>query len=282
MFIGQIQKLVGRVAPWFLHGKNIGRFLESFGATMDAGVVALDTGLRLSQPLRCDVSALPVLSKDRKIRLYPTESLASKRFRLSQWLQLHRTRACHAGELKHSQPYFLPDTPVMRIVHQDGDGTSASWWTIEADGSISFYQKTPSNWFWGPRASNGVGDNGTTKWSRFWVILYAPASFLAGNVWDDGSTWDNGFFWDGLSSSQVAKDLVDMILEWKAPHSRLAAYIIATDPASFDPTASPVTSPQGWTTLPAGNWGCPLFTGGGVAHATRLPTAHFIYEDPST
>ncbi len=271
-FVGKFQRFMGQVGPWFIHGKNIGTFLEAVGAAFDTAITSLDQGLRLSQPLRCDVSALPVLAKDRGIRLYPTEATSSKRLRLSKWLELHRTRGTHIGEMKHSQPYFLPNTPVMRIVHQDGGGATATWWTLEADGTAEIVQTTPSNWKYYQDAS---------KWSRFWVILYAPANFLDLATWDDGSTYDGGTdFYDGLINAQVAQDLVQMILEWKAPHSRLAGYIIATDPTSFDPSGTATTDPTGWTSLPtAGNPWYPAATPPPVSHRTRLPSAVWIYED---
>src|SRR6266404_616100 len=267
-FIGQIQQLVSNIGPWFLHQRNIGTLLESYGATLDSAALSLEQGLRLSQPLRCDVSALPVLSADRKIRLYPTEPQQSQRFRLSQWKQLHRTRATHIGELKHSQPYFLPSVPVMRIVHQDGAGGSATWWTLDGTGTPSVHVATPSNFNY---------DGQVTKWSRFWVILYPPAGLVNLAHYDDGSTYDSTDFYDGVAVTQILLDLVAMILEWQAPHSRLQAYILATDPASFDPTATAVTDPSGWTSLPTGNWGSPLSPGPVVGRA-RPPSALWIFD----
>lgn len=264
--IGTIQALVSRIGPYFLHGRNIGRFLESIAVTYDSGIESLQQGMLLSNPLKCDPSALPVLSIDRGIRLFASEPIASKRIRLAKWLKLHRQRGTHQGELRHSQPYFLPDTPIMRIVHQDGAGASATWHTLAADGTYAVHRATPSNWNY---------DGLTTQWSRFWVILYVPASILNLSHWDDGSTWDGGDVYDGMLT-QVAKDLVAMVLEWQGAHERLQAYILATDPASFDPTATAVTDPTGWTSLPVGNWGHRPTSG--ASHRTRPPSAMWIYE----
>jgi hypothetical protein len=269
-FIGTIQKLASNVGPWFLHSRNIARFLEAFAVSYDNAVTALQQGLALSQPFRCDPSALPVLSVDRSIRLYPSEPEASQRLRLAMWLQLHRTRGTHIGELLHSQPYFLPDTPIMRIVHQDGAGASATWWTIAADGTLSEHVATPSNWNY---------DGQTAKWSRWWVIVYVPSALMSGCKYDDGAKYDEGgrVIYDGMTLTQVAQDLVAMMLEWKSAHSRLQGYILATDPSSFDPTATAVTDPSGWTSLPIGNWGSSM-SGPPVAVKTRPPTAFWIYE----
>lgn len=266
-FVGTIQRLVARVGPWFLHSRNIGRFLQAFAIVYDNAITALQQGLALSHPLRCDPSAFPVLSRDRTIRLYPSEPDASKRARLADWLQHHRRRATHLGELMHSQPYFLPDKPIMRIVHQDGAGASATWWSIAADGSLSEHKAVPSNWDY---------DGHAEKYSRFWVILYAPASILHLARYDDGTLYDDGAVYDGLMT-QIANDITGMILESKAAHSRLEAYILATDPASFDPTATAVVSAEGWTTLPTSNWGVAI-TPPPDSVRTRLPTAIWIYE----
>lgn len=265
-FGGTIQAIAGRLGPWFINNKNLSTFKQALGLTYDAAIYELSQGLRLSQPLRCDESALPVLSRDRSIRIYPTEPVDSQRIRLAQWLPLHRTRGTHIGELKHSQPYFLPDTPVMRIVHQDGAGASATWHTIGADGSYSLHRATPSNWNY---------DGQTSKWSRWWVITYIPAALLNLAHYDDGSAYDSGLiYYDGVRT-QVARDLVAMMLEWQSAHSRMQAYILATDPASFDPTSTSTTSPDGWTSLPVGNWGSPISSGG---VRTRPPSALWIYE----
>jgi hypothetical protein len=266
-FVGTIQRLVARVGPWFLHSRNIGRFMQAFAVVYDNAITAMQQGLALAHPLRCDPSAFPVLSLDRTIRLYPTEPESSKRTRLANWLQIHRQRATHLGELLHSQPYFAPETPVMRIVHQDGAAASATWWSIAADGSLSEYKAVPSNWDY---------DGHAEKWSRFWVILYVPPSIISLITYDDGTLYDDGAVYDGVMR-QIALDISGMILESKAGHSRLEAYILATDPASFDPTATAVVSSEGWTTLPVSNWGS-IISVPPDAVRTRLPTAVWIYE----
>ena len=266
-FVGTIQRLTARVGPWFLHSRNIGRFMQAFSIVYDNGITALQQGLALSHPLRCDPSAFPVLSVDRTIRLYPSEPESSKRTRLAKWLQIHRRRGTHLGELLHSQPYFAPEHPVMRIVHQDGAGASATWWSIAADGSLSEYKAVPSNWDY---------DGQTYKWSRFWVILYVPSSIFALARYDDGTLYDGGAVYDGMII-QIARDIAGMILESKSGHSRLQAYILATDPASFDPTATAVTSPDGWTSLPVGNWGSSM-SGPPDSVYTRPRSAVWIYE----
>jgi hypothetical protein len=264
--IGSVQEFVANVGPYFLHNKYMGAFFEAVAVTYDLALQTLDFGLRLSQPLRCHVSALPILSRDRTMPFYPGDSVASRRYRLTQWKQLARQWGTHPGELNNAQPYFLPARPLMRIVHQDGLGASATWHTLDQNGIYTRYKRTPSNWNW---------DATPSKWSRFWVIAYAPAEFLTLPHYGDGSRYGDGTRYAGARDSVTASDLVGMIRGRKAAHSRLSGYIIATDPASFDPTASSVDSGLGWTTLPVGNWGQPIDANG---TRTRLPSAVWIYD----
>ncbi len=271
-FIGIIQQAIANLGPSFLQQKNVGTFLEAVGLTLDGAVEQLAQGMRLSQPLRCDSSALPVLSYDRGIRTYATEPEASKRYRLSQFWQLRRQFGTHQGEMRNLQPFFLPYAPIIRIVHQAGDGVSATWHTLAADGSYSVHRQEPSNWDW---------DGNVGEWSRFWVIIYVDAVGLpAQPTWDGGQLWDGGSIWDGLYTRAQILDMVGAIVDAKSAHSHLAGLIFATDPASFDPTRVPVTNPDGSTTLPAGNWYEIIdhFTG----QPTRLQSAVFAYLDTDT
>lgn len=270
-YVGAIQQLVANVGPWFLHNPHIGGFLEATALVYDAALQTLDLGLRSGQPLRCDTDALPILGRDRSIPFFPGESVKSKRRRLAAWKQLHRTRGTHIGELRQSQPYFLPATPIMRIVHQSGGATPiATWHTLAPDGSYSIQRSTPSNWNW---------DGQTSKWSRFWVILYVPTAFSSQIRYGDGHRYSDGSVYAGAATSQIAQDMVGMITNWKSAHSALWGYCLATDPLSFEPGSPPSYDSDGWSSLPDGNWGQPL-TATGVR--TRLPTALWIYDRRNT
>lgn len=266
MIVGSVQEFVASVGPYFMRNKFIGAFFEAVAITHDTALQTLDFGLRLSQPLRCHVSALTVLARDRGLPIYPGESESSRRYRLTQWHQLARQWGSHAGEMNNAQPYFLPYRPLLRIVHQDGLGASATWHTLDEAGNYTKHRQTPSNWNW---------DNTPSKWSRFWVIAYAPSSFCSLIRYGDGTRYGDGHVYAGARDHVTASDLVSMIKGRKAAHSRMSSFIIATDPASFDPTATAVTDPAGWTSLPTGNWGEPISASG---TRTRLPTAVWIYD----
>lgn len=258
-----------RICPYFLRGPNAGKFLQSVALMLGASAQDLDQGLRMTQPLRCDSSALPVRSDDRTIRLYPSEPESGARLRLANWLSEHRQRGTDQGKLLHSRPYFLPNTPIVRIVHQPSPA-SAVWHTLEADGTYSVHVQTPSNWPY---------DSKTTRWWRYWVILYVPTDLFRACHYDDGGLYD-GMGIDGLpeayagtTSTQIARDLVDMMLEFERLGEYMQAYILATDAASFDPTAA-ASAPGPATAMPDGYWDRNMV--GGVCH--RNPTAFWLYE----
>lgn len=264
-YIGRIQKAIAEVSPWFLQGKNRGTFLESVGLLFDNSIESFSQGLQLSQPLRCDPSSLPYMSGDRGIRVYPTEPIASQRYRLSQWYQLRRQFGTHVGEMRNLQPFFLPSTPIIRTVHQAGDGSTSTWHTLDAAGTYTVH-----------RAANWNFDGVAAKWSRFWVIVYVDQLGLTQPNWDGGELWDGGQVWDGWYDTTAIDDMVAAINDAKSAHSVLWGVILAPDPATFDPTASVVVDPDGWSNLPAGNWG--YITDPVTGQYTRQIGASWVYD----
>jgi len=267
-YAGKLQAFIAGIVPWWLQNPMAGAFNEAIGLTLDLASETLLSGLRGSLPLRCFPDALPWIGADRGIRRYPNEPTSSYRRRCAQWRQIKRHAGSHYGQLINLQPYFLPtNRPVIRIVHQDGDGATATWHTLDAGGAYSYHRATPSNWNW---------DGATAQWSRFWVIVYVNGVGLAPTLWDDGALWDGGSIWDGYLTSDQISDIVEIVNEAKAPHSMLAGVILATDPNSFDPLTTSIPIGDGTTTLPTGHWGKSVapFTG----LPTRLATAIIAYD----
>lgn len=272
-WVGKIQQYISEITaagPWWLAQQNIGAFLESVAATLDGSVDALHGGLKGTQPLRCDPSLLPTISRDRSLRIYQSEPEESQRYRLSQWLQLHRQRGTHQGEMRNLQPYFLdqPGLPRIRIVHQSGTGARATWHTLNHDSTYDVHKQEPSNWDW---------DGQPELWSRWWAIIYTDGTFLSPDVtfWNGGQLWNGGTYWDGIES-QVMLDLIAMLIDWKSAHSRCAGVCLARDPDKFDPTATPVTYAGGQTSHPTGNWHRLVDPTTGLP--TREPTGSWIYD----
>ncbi len=256
-------------APWYLRNRVGGRILLSAGLTLDTAIETTVQGLHASNPLKCEVDALDQIAVQRRMRLFASEPIPSKRKRLSLWRQAWKLAGSHRGEMMQLQPYFLPNVPPrIRIVHQSGDGQIATWHTMNPDGSYEVTQKRPSNWDWDGMAS---------QWSRFWVIIYVDSLPIDPPIhYDEGYDYDEGWLWDGgLTAAQVA-DIVAIINHWKAAHSILWGVIFARDPDSFDPTSTAVTLPSGETTLPVGNWGYYIDNDTGLP--SRLSTASYAFD----
>lgn len=245
------------------------------GGAKTAGGVALE----------CTSDALPWHAADRGIRLYASEPLRSRRVRTSEWHKLKRHRGGHIGELEHVQPYFLGADglgviPRMRIVHRSNEATPrATWHTMSGSydpngaGEYSVYRADPSNWDFHVH---------TERWSEWWAIIYTTGSILesGATLWNDGHLWNGGQVWGGVAA-QVIEDLVSMFLDWQAAHSSCAGVILASDLASFDPTAAPALVGDGTTTLPSAiGLGVPWdhLTNPVTGLPTRLASASWIFD----
>jgi hypothetical protein len=268
-YAGKLQGFLAGIVPWWLQGPNAGAFLESIGLTLDLANSTLLDGLRGAQPLKCFLDALPYIGADRGLRRYPTEPSQSYRRRLAQWRQIKKHYGSHYGEMINLQPYFLPGRlPLMRIVHQAGDGSTAVWHTLTPNGNYLVHHATPSNWNW---------DGVPAKASRFWLIIYVSSVGSDAAAYDDGTTWDDGStVWDGHLTSAQVDDIVEIVNEAKAAHSMLWGVILATTGASFLPTATATTDANGATSLPVGNWGSAIDATTG--EPSRLYTAAFPYD----
>lgn len=267
-FAGKFQRFLSENVPWWLQDQYAGSFLEAIGLTLDDGVQTLITGLRQSNPLQAFVDNLPYIGADRGIRRYRAEPVQSYRSRLQRWRQIRHYAGTHYGEMISLQPYFLPGAiPRLRIVHQAGDGSCATWHTLETDGTYSVHKTTPSNFDY---------DGAIAKWSRF--VLVIDGSTLLKNVahYDDGTTWDDGTVWDGYFNATVRDDIVQIVNDSKAAHSMLWAVIICDNATDFDPTATAITDSDGRTSLPIANWGTAIDPSTGLP--SRLKSAHFIFD----
>lgn len=286
------QQFVPAQAPPWMQGPNMGTLLEAIGAQLDARAQQVLDGRVLGNPyaggatladgslIQCPPFALPIHAEQRGIPMYPTEPEAARRFRISQWLQLHRRRGTHLGEMQHLQPYWLPGTlPWIRIVFQDntGAGNRALWHTLSPTGTYSIHQTFTSNWAW---------DSRSDLRTRFWVIVYWPPGYANVFNWDGGPTWDSGPIYDGVPAAVFA-DVWQLIYDWKSAHSWFAGLITTTlQPTDdipgvpgvhpFDPASASTTNADGSTNLPIGNWFEISYSSGpNLGHHTRPPWATF-------
>lgn len=276
--LGFLQDDINARTPKFLRNPNIARFLETVGFMLDLNVQSLAEGFRLSNPLKCDPSAFPSLSRDRKIRLYPNEPEASKRYRLSRWRQIRRHDGSAYGAMINLQPYFLPGVlPTIRIVHQSGDpgtGAIATWHTLSPAGVYTVYSPTVSNFDY---------DGHPEKWSRWWAFIYMAGTGLAPPpTYDDGSTYDGGAVYDGpgLSAGQI-NDIATLLQGSNPPHAWLAGVALVWPPGDIDPTGTPTQDADGRWSLPNGanTWASTVDPTTGKA--TRPANVEWIYDNPA-
>jgi hypothetical protein len=239
--------------------------------------------------IECEPFMLPLLARQRGIRLWSNEPLMSQRVRVAASWQLHAGWARHEGQLRNVQPYFLGVDgsgvlPWIRIVHQSNEGTpTATWHTIDPSGVYTLRKASPSNWNW---------DGTPSKSSRWFAVFYLPPGYSSAWKWNDGTLWNGGPLWGGVPAA-VAADLVGMLLEAKGAGSRLAGVFLTTlQPTdsipgypgrfAFDPNDTAIQDPAGWTSLPTGSWGGPVYTSGPYFGAgTRFPYAQLVYYDPT-
>jgi hypothetical protein len=282
-----------------MRGPLVGELLGSVGAQLDAmaeqvmqarlrgnpfaggPTLSREGAARLvdGRLIECEEWVLPLHAAQRGVRLYSTESVLSKRIRIARHLDYKRMRGTLRGLLLNAQPYFvgLGVVPTMRAIHRLASGKCV-WHTLYPDGTYEIKVPAVDNWNFG-----GSGR------SRFWVGIYTKdpdgvqvPTLGPAATYDDGiATYDDGVtVYDGLSYA-VAADLVALSRD-HAAHSKCAGVMLWSDTADFQPSATPATDGDAWTTLPdSGNWLSTVYTSGSnIGLASRNPRAFFLYDNP--
>lgn len=205
--------------------------------------------------------ALSAMGHDRRVVRGINESEESYSLRLIKWLDDRKT----AGN---------PFTLLERLAEYTGPGCKfrtvdvrGNWYTRDVDGTRSF-KLAQGNWDWD-------GDPlGASKWSRFWVICYPPATlWKPSSNWGDvaGPSWgDQTNTWGSTATADQVATMRALVADWKLAGSKCVNIVIAFDPASFDPSAA--LSGSG---MPAGLWEHWSRNVGGVQVSTRLATARY-------
>lgn len=246
---GPLQRFIASIGPAWIHGPNIGPFLEAVGRVLDDGVQSMYEGILAGNPIYCDADCLPWIALDRGLTVWPTEPEVSQRYRLSIWEELRRSFGTHRGELLNLQPYFRPGTlPVISIVHQSGDGATATWHRIDARGAESYgcTRAVPSNFTY---------DSSTFQRSRFWVFIEQTPEMKSPARYDDGTTYDDGHtVYDGAFTPERIADIVSLILQAKSAHSSLWGVAIVAAGHSLNALGVSAVLSDGSTTYPVGNW----------------------------
>ncbi len=208
--------------------------------------------------------ALILHGRDRLIYRGIFETDAEYAARLVTFRDAHETRGNPFTLMRQLHAYTGANHGVsFRTVDVRGN-----YYSRASDGTETALLKQ-ENWDWDGDTST-TGD--TSRWSRFWVIIYPGTLWTQTGEWGDVGDWGNAdCLWGGtnIAADQVAT-LRALVSDWKPDGTRCVNIILALDPASFDPAA-----PE-----PDGLWGKPYKYDGGVAVSSRLDTA--LYLDGTT
>lgn len=196
--------------------------------------------------------ALAALGRDRRVKRGINESDEAYARRLILWLDDRRKCGSPFALMKKLAEYCGP-LPSFRTVDQRGN-----WFSRAADGTET-YLLDQGNWVW--------DEDPSTKWSKFWVIIYPNGLWVDGPAWGDvGTEWGAGdYSWGSTATGEEVKTVRSIIQDWKPKNARCVNIIIAMDPASFDPS-----SPE-----PDSSWAKGSKNVGGVQVSSRLATARY-------
>jgi hypothetical protein len=234
------------ISPPWLRGPNGAPFLEAFNSVADASLERTYQGVVARFPSQCDDTVLPEHSHDRQMMRGCDESAAAFRLRLRYWRQAHRLRGHAYGILKALGGYLAPHLVRIKIVTDSG-----VWYERATDGTLT-WSKHLGTWDW--------DDAAAPCWSRFWIIIYPPAS-----LWVIAPADGMPGPWVLTATATQIKDVRRLVYFWKPMRARCEWIVIALDPASFDETGA--LEPDGDWQL----WG----VGNAPRAANRLGTARY-------
>lgn len=198
-------------------------------------------GVQARFPDTAPEDALTSLGRDRRITRGITEGSASYRARLKAWLTTWR-KAGHAYSILEQLHALVDGHDVpMKIVTNSG-----LWYLKDTAGNLSYVDNSSSsggggNWDW---------DSNTGDWSRFWVIIYPPATLWTRQRFGGG--WKFGDADSSLGSNAKHSEVLavrEIIRRFKPAHTECVNIIVSFDASLFDETQSlPHAS------LPDGTW----------------------------
>jgi len=232
-----------QLAPsWLTSGEGEG-VLFSLMITLDAFMDRMDDATQVRYPDKAPGDALGPMGQDRRIVRGFAEGESSYRLRLRLWLDAW-AKAGHAFAIMNQIAAYLTGFDVPMSIVTAGNGTDGMWYQRSADGTLTWAKAAPHNWDWDTET---VGA-GSPKWSRFWVILYPPASLWTPVKWG-ARKWGVANATMGSTATRQQVDTIKALVQaWKPERSKCMHVIVAFDPASFDPTSAPGAP------MPDGTW----------------------------
>lgn len=257
-------------ARWLTEGEGelVG---YSIDLMVDTFVQRVYLGLLARFPETAPVDALPPMGRDRRVIRGINEAVTSYVGRLLRWADDRKTAGNPFALLTK-----LAETtgPGVRFRTVDNRG---NWYTRNVDGTWEVHIEGAA-WDWDSLTAEPARHFGDPsgpiidRWSRFWVIIYPPAT-----LWTEGVGWndpDRGAWaestsetWGSTAPREHVETIRAIVADWKPAGTRCVNIIVAFDAASFDPTAP--------SSFPAGDWGRWSKNVAGVQVPARLATARY-------
>jgi len=257
--LATFRSLRKKLAPSWLNtgeGELVG---YSIDLILDAFLTRVFLGLMIGYPQwgpngeTAPDDALQKMGVDRRIIRGIDETSASYALRLRQFLTDWRTAGSAYTMMKQLAAYC--DSAGLHGCSFRTVDNSGNWYSRSSAG-VETASLAQSNWDW---------DGYTSKWSRFWVVIYPGTLWSAEGQWD-GGTWDEpSLVWGSTAQQDHAASLLHIVSEWK-PQGTRGNIILAFDANSFDPS----------TPEPDGTWGKHYKYSGGDAVESRLTTARYF------
>lgn len=224
------------------------RLLYAIGLMFDALLEWANMAVHARLASWCASNALDALAvhgRDRGIRRGFAESATSYAARLSTWWEARKQKGSRWATMDQIAGYLSGYSVTIRTVNGNG-----AWCTRLPDGTREYHRSSPTNWDW---------DGNAAAWSRYWVILYPPATLWTDDgAWDDPGTWDDGGTWDTTATPDQVATIRAIVKEWNPPHAKCAGILIALNSVDFAPDGSGAGFPAGdwgtWGHLNAGNY----------------------------
>jgi len=243
--------------------------MQTQGFTEDALLADHTQRLHAAYPREApNIAILAQQARERGVVTFPGETRAGMEERVQGWLQSARDRGLCYGILREVQRMWAPAVPRVRLVQ--GNSTFAAWYTLDPDDTFTYLGRDPSNWDWDSDWS--LGEPEPESIHRMALIVYAPDGV------EPQPLLAAPFSGDTLGSPQVSTQFgyaVKRVAEYMASAgSLLWMWILAFDPASFDPTLDNGSVPGGY---PDGTWFRAYKIGG---EWNRLTTARYYAIQP--
>lgn len=232
------------------------RALYAMALVKDAAAERVRVGVLSRFPIAGQTAedALLEIGRSRGIAKGPTEPESAYCGRLRRWLDDWRIAGSPWSVLEQVRAYCSPHAVRVRIFTNRGD-----CYTIERDGTRSRVRATAWDW-----------DGDTSRWARWWLVIYPDAGQPWARAGDYGTAYDWGsapFTYGSTATNADVLAIRRIIAQRKPRGSRCDFIIVCHDDAHFDPTDA--------LTLPDGTWGAVSKLSGGSLVPARFSDAAY-------